>query len=241
MNDVIPKGTRHFATYNRASVMVLGFHAATNNVFVVNLEQLPYDEANELVRLAMSPVAQKSDTMATLLANQTHSKSGKNWLEIIWGNKGNRWVGSTFPDNLSDMNQDQKNFFKGFGRTLDESVVATEEQAEKNHSFRSQTQPLLSDPVPVSPIALEEAKIFQNEAPVQATGNTEVVEMLRKQNEDLMKTLMSQQITIDRLTKKVPVKSKPGPKPGTKPKIVTGRPTPAAVFEPILVETPPQA
>ena len=246
MNDMIPKGTRHFATFQRASVMILGFFAKTNTVYYVNLDRLPHDEMNELLRLALSSEAQKQDTMSLALQNQPHSKTGRSWLEHLWNNRQQQWVAGTFPENLSDMNPAQKNYFKGFGRSLTE-----EETPDTNHVFKKPLEaPTPASEPPVSPVVLEEI----NEAPVPTpavvptsvpiqTGRTpsvtdEEVVFLRRQVSSLTKTLESQQNEIAKLIKKIP--GKPG-RPSNEQKakvekVQTGKPTPVGIIGALQVE-----
>lgn len=239
MTNIIEKKTRHFASYNRQSVMILGFHADTNTAYVVNLAAMPLDEAEELRRLAVSPTAQKSDTMATILQREVHPKTGDSWLAHLWANR-TRWLGHTFPANLTDMNDDQKSFFEGHGRSV---VEDTPTQTETHHVFRASPGSAAEAPAPVreAPMALVE----ENEVPettsvpspsVGATTSgtrTDGVDVLADKLDRLTNALLdgmaAQNRAITALAAKIP--GRPGPKPGSKAKkVVTGKPTPVEVF-----------
>lgn len=230
MIDVVKKGTRHFATYNRHTMIIIGFHNPTNTVYLINPGAMPSDQADELIRIAIGNAAQQSDTLAPILQNLTHSKSNQPWLAHLWQNKS--WMATTFPDNLSDMNQDQKNFFKGFGRSLNE---AEEKPEDTHHVIRQPQAKVETTEVPVAPVV-------DDELPVVSEGNysgdtrgltvTPVadprMDALISAVTNLVKVVDNQSKEINRVLKRVP-KAPGRPKGPAKPKVVNGRTVDAAI------------
>jgi len=235
MMDMIKKGTRHFATYNRQTVLILGFNAPSNTVYLVNPAMMPGDEATELLALATGPTAQAADTLAVMLQSVTHGKSGQPWLAHLWANRA--WMGTTFPDNLSDMDQNQKNFFKGFGVSLNPETAKPE---ETHHVVRTtQNQPLVeSAGSNEPPIALVDLGAVdddeQGDMDAGDDGDTELagkMDLLIQAVTVLAKNIKENTQEVNRVLKRVP--KSPGRPPKNdpkKPRIVTGRPTPDAVF-----------
>ncbi len=230
MLDMIKKGTRHFATYSRHTVMILGYAAPSNTVYLINPALMPGDEAEELLRIAVGPTAQGADTMAMVLKDITHQKSGQPWLTHLWNNKG--WMGTTFPDNLTDMDQDQKNFFKGFGKSLNPETAKPE---ETHHVLR--TPEVVAESIPVSPIAEEELNDLGGEEMGGPSDTSALEEKLDKIGDVLLmlaRNLEKNTAEVNRALKRVPKSSGRGPgrppKDASKPRIVTGRPTPDSVF-----------
>ncbi len=114
---------RHYAKFRNEEVIILGYKASMNSVMISRVSMLPGDDQSTLRQIASSVFAQdKCDYLLTVLQSERH-KSGSDWFTYLATRlQRNDGSVSVVPlKELADMNADQRAFFKGWGKTIDEA------------------------------------------------------------------------------------------------------------------------
>jgi len=114
---------RHYAKFRNEEVIILGYKASMNSVMISRVSMLPGDDQSTLRQIASSIYAQdKCDYLLTVLQSERH-KSGSDWFTYLATRlQRNDGSVSVVPlKELADMNADQRAFFKGWGKTIDEA------------------------------------------------------------------------------------------------------------------------
>lgn len=185
---------RHYGKLRGEEVVILGYNAGTNQLMICRVGGLPSDDQVTLRRIASSPVAQKSDYLIPILSHEQH-KSGRDWFNFLAGQlKANRGVVLTIPlKEVTEMNQSQRAFFKGYGKSAEDAVVA-------------------EDNVPVVDVDVDYDEV---PAPRSAQSNDVQLAML-KALQDISANLNSFGERLEKLETKVKTPKKPGRKPRAK-------------------------
>jgi hypothetical protein len=109
----------HFGRWRDEEVVIAGHKESINQVLLVRLNALPADEKEHLVKIAASEAAQQEDYLVNILERVNH-KSNRKWVEHIFEHlrRGNSAFQSVSLKDVQEMNQVQKNFFKGYGEPV---------------------------------------------------------------------------------------------------------------------------
>lgn len=109
----------HFGKWRDEEVVIAGHKESINQVLLVRLNALPSDEKEHLVKIAASDAAQQEDYLVNILERVNH-KSNRKWVEHIFEHlrRGNSAFQSVSLKDVQEMNQTQKNFFKGYGEPV---------------------------------------------------------------------------------------------------------------------------
>jgi len=109
----------HFGRWRDEEIVIAGHKESINQVLLVRLNALPADEKDHLVKIAASDAAQQEDYLVNILERVNH-KSNRKWVEHIFEHlrRGNGAFQSVSLKDVQEMNQVQKNFFKGYGEPV---------------------------------------------------------------------------------------------------------------------------
>lgn len=124
---------RHYAKFRNEEVIVLGYRKSMNAVMLCRLTGLPADEQAALRQIASSSYAQsKCDYLIPVLANERH-KSGEDWFTYMARrlHRNDGTVAVIPLKEMVDMDADQKAFFKGYGRSIDEARELLQKKGDK--------------------------------------------------------------------------------------------------------------
>lgn len=134
--------SRHFGLASskngeRKDIIILGYNHVNNSVMVVDIDSLPGDDANELKRLALTTEAQRSDYLIPILEKTSYRNGTKSWWEYLCSLLKSKQVGVMSFLHVAEMNQEQKNFFKGYGLSAEE--LENRNEQPKVRSSKQQT------------------------------------------------------------------------------------------------------
>lgn len=115
---------RHYGKLNGEEVIILGHKKSLNQVLLVRVNTLSMDDQMDLRRIASSEIGQKQDYLIQLLQQEHHKAAGKDWFSYLCQHHMFKRIVASMPiKDITDMNEAQKAFYKGYGR----SATRTEE------------------------------------------------------------------------------------------------------------------
>jgi len=124
---------RHYGTFRNEEVIILGYKKSMNPVMICRLTMFPADEQSALRQIASSTFAQdKCDYLIPVLQTERH-KSGTEWFTYL-ASRLHRNDGSVSVLPLKEVdisNPEQKAFFKGYGKTIQDAKQHIGEQEER--------------------------------------------------------------------------------------------------------------
>ncbi len=114
------ESVRHFGKFQNEEVVVLGYHGSNNSAMIVRPSALPGEEQIELRKIAASTSSQKRDILIPVLQGITH-RSGSDWFTYLANRlRGHNPATLLVPmKELTDMNESQQAFFKGYGTSIE--------------------------------------------------------------------------------------------------------------------------
>lgn len=224
---------RHYAKFRNEEVIILGYRKSMNAVMICRLTGLPADEQAALRQIASSSYAQsKCDYLIPVLGNERH-KSGEDWFTYLARRlHRNDGTVAVIPfKEMMDMDTDQKAFFKGYGRSVDEAKELMEKKGEQAQGLGpvdagddyKPINPLAPTPVPgmdpaappvaaveVPDISPEEAKPYVDREAMMLQLMQQMVEGQQKVAESI--TALERKVTRKTVPKKRIVRRKPAAK-----------------------------
>ncbi len=181
---------RHYAKFRNEEVVVIGYKASMNSVMVARVSTLPGDDQSTLRQIASSIYAQdKCDYLVTVLQSERH-KSGTDWFTYLATRlQRNDGSVSVIPlKELVDMNADQRAFFKGWGKTVEEAGkhAAAEEHIGMGSAIMGEDRkPLLDPDATVGPSGVP----FPETPESQNTKMLELIAQMAAGQQELAKTV----------------------------------------------------
>ena len=169
---------RHYAKFKNEEVIVLGYRKSMNSVMICRVNYLPADEQAALRQIASSSYAQSScDYLIPILGVERH-KSGEDWFSYL-ARRLHRNDGSVVVLPLKevvDMDTDQKNFFKGWGKSVAEArSVREKNEAAQGAGSQIAGENILAeeapeDYTPITPVVHDVPTPPAPDVPVPMTG-----------------------------------------------------------------------
>lgn len=107
---------KHFGTYQRDEVVVIGYNPARNDIMIAILSRLGADDRDQLKMIASSPEAQNTNYLVPVLERRNHPRANVPWSNYLIGML-RRSSGAVMTASLRDMenmNPEQKGVFKGY-------------------------------------------------------------------------------------------------------------------------------
>ncbi len=194
---------RHYAKFRNEEVIVIGYKASMNSVMVTRVTMLPGDDQSTLRQIASSIYAQdKCDYLVTVLQSERH-KSGTDWFTYLATRlQRNDGSVSVIPlKELMDMNPDQRAFFKGWGKTVEDAGkhAAAEEHLGMGSSIMGEDRkPLLDPTATVGPSGVP----FPETPDSQNSKMLELIAQMAAGQQELAKTVASLSAKINKAPKK---------------------------------------
>lgn len=115
---------RHYGKFRNEEVIVLGYKPSMNACMICRVTMLPVDEQTGLRQIASSVYAQGRDYLIPILQGERH-RSNVDWFTYL-ASKMYRNDGSVISiplKEVTDLEDKQKAFFKGYGESIEGKPV----------------------------------------------------------------------------------------------------------------------
>lgn len=115
---------RHYGKFRNEEVIVLGYKPSMNACMICRVTMLPVDEQTGLRQIASSVFAQGRDYLIPILQGERH-RSSVDWFTYL-ASKMYRNDGSVISiplKEVTDLEETQKAFFKGYGDSIEGKPV----------------------------------------------------------------------------------------------------------------------
>lgn len=115
---------RHYGKFRNEEIVVLGYKPSMNACMICRVTMLPVDEQTALRQIASSVFAQGRDYLVPILQGERH-RSNVDWFTYL-ASKMYRNDGSVISiplKEVTDLEEKQKAFFKGYGESVEGKPV----------------------------------------------------------------------------------------------------------------------
>ena len=138
---------RHYGKFRNEEVIVLGYKPSMNACMICRVTMLPVDEQTGLRQIASSVFAQGRDYLIPILQGERH-RSNVDWFTYL-ASKMYRNDGSVISiplKEVTDLEDKQKAFFKGYGESVEGKPVTNPSATVDYHPESGKVMETYGDP-----------------------------------------------------------------------------------------------